>query len=530
MGIEEKAVAGTGITGNGGSPFMKRCLCGLLLFIFSTSCAVGPNYRRPKVDVPQSYRGSDGVKPAAEGQTSFANLPWWEVFQDEELQKLIRTALEQNKDVKIAAARVEEARGIYRSKRGNQFPDVGVVVAGNQSFLTSSPLDQEGNLGTINRTFVATGMGVSYEADLWGRYRRGSEAARADILAQEEFKQTVILTLLSDVAVAYFELRSLDLQKEIAQSTAALRRHSLHLTQQRLKAGVISLLDVRQAEAELAVATATIPALDREIALKENQISLLLGANPEAIPRGKTLTEQSLPPQMPLDLPSALLERRPDIRASEQQLVAANARIGEAKALLFPQINLSNILGAAFISGPVGGWTGLASLGGALFQSLFDGGKRKGNLQAAKARFEQAVLQYQKVIQQSLREVSDSLVSIKKFSEVRKEREKLVRAVRDGHRLATARYEGGVSSYLEVLEAERILFRSELELVQVRHDQLLAMVQMYRALGGGWVPEKEEEKMNKKSEKVNEKVKKKVKEKSEDGVTSAVKKEKVKTE
>jgi multidrug efflux system outer membrane protein len=465
---------------------MKRAIAYLLLITFFPACAVGPKYQRPTVDLPQKHRGQEGSQSAAEGERSFADLPWWEVFGDEELQRLIRTALENNQDLKIAAARVEEARGLYRTKKGDQFPEINFGTAGTQTFTTQPEVGEETNAGTINRTFVAIGGNLSYEADLWGKYRRGTEAARADLFAQEEFRQTVIMTLISDVARNYFEMRSLDLEREISANTAGARRKLLHLTRQRLKAGVISLLDVRQAEAELAVAETQIPRLEREIALKENQISLLLGWNPQPIARGKALTEQYLPPDKPLDLPSVLLERRPDIREAEQQLIAANARIGEAKALFFPQVNLNSFLGGLFLTGATGGWSGVASLGGSLFQFLFDGGKRKGNLQAVRARFEEAVLRYQKVIQQSLREVSDALISIKKFSEERQSQERLVRAARDGYRLSNARYEGGVSSYLEVLDAQRILFRSELQLVQVRRDQLIAVVQLYRALGGGW--------------------------------------------
>jgi multidrug efflux system outer membrane protein len=288
------------------------------------------------------------------------------------------------------------------------------------------------------------------------------------------------------VARAYFELRSLDLEVEISTRTAGARRKLLHLTRQRLQAGVISLLDVRQSEAELSIAETQIPRLERLIALKENEISLLLGQNPGPISRGQALTKQYLPPDHPLDLPSVLLERRPDIREAEHQLMAANARIGEAKALFFPQVNLNTFLGGLFLTGPLGGWGGVASLGGNLFQFLFDGGKRKGNLEAARARFDQAIYRYQQVIQQSLREVSDALISIKKLGEEKRSQERLVGAARDGYRLANARYEGGVSSYLEVLDAERIFFRSQIELVQVRRDQLVAVVQLYRALGGGW--------------------------------------------
>jgi multidrug efflux system outer membrane protein len=453
---------------------------------FFPACAVGPNYRRPAVELPQNFRDQGENRSAQEGEKSFADLPWWEVFGDEVLQGLIKAALENNRDLKIAAARIEEARGLYRIKKGEQLPELNFGTGGTQTFTSQNNVGENTNAGTVYRTFVAVGGSLSYEADLWGRYRRASEASRAELFAQEDFQQTVIITLVSDVARAYFELRSLDLEREISIQTAEARRKLLYLTQQRLKAGVISLLDVRQSEAELAVAETQIPRLEREIALKENELSLLMGQNPGPIPRGRTLTKQSLAPDYPIDLPSALLERRPDIRTAEQQLIAANARIGEAKALFFPQINLSSFAGALFLTGVTGGWTTAASLGGSLFQFLFDGGKRKGNLQAVRARFDQAIQRYQQAIQQSLREVSDSLISIKKLAEEKKSQERLVAAARDGYRLANARYEGGVSSYLEVLESERLLFRSQLELVQVRRNQLIAVVQLYRSLGGGW--------------------------------------------
>jgi len=466
---------------------MKRWVSGLLIVSFLPACAVGPNYQRPKANLPLKFRGQEKVAEPVSEENSFAELPWWEVFQDETLQGLIRTALEQNKDLKIAAARIEEARGLYRMKHGEQFPEIGAAVSGSQTFTTKKNFEDEGNLGNVNRTYVAVGAEISYQVDLWGQYRRGSEAARADLFAQQDFRRNVIITLISDVARCYFELRELDEELRITKTTAGLRQRSLNLIRIRLSGGIVSLLDVRQGEAELAIAARDIPEIERKIALKENEISLLLGQNPGPIARGKISAKPFFTPKVPIDLPSNLLERRPDIVGAEHQLMAANARIGEAKALLFPQINLSAIIGAAFITGPVGGWTGLASLGGSLFQALFDGGKRKGNLEAVKARFEQALQNYLKVIQQSLREVSDALITIDKLKGVRKEMERLVAAAMDGLRLANARYEGGVSSYLEVLEAERQSFNSQLTLARTKKEQLLAVVQLYRVLGGGWV-------------------------------------------
>jgi len=464
---------------------MKRWVSGSVLLCFLSACAVGPDYKRPKANLPENFRGQQKVV-AASSENSIADLPWWEVFQDETLRGLIQTALEQNRDLKIAAARIEEARGLYRMKRGEQFPEIGAVVSGSKTFTTREDIGNEGNLGNISRTYIALGGEISYEADLWGQYRRGSEAARADLFAREDFRRNVLITLISDVARAYFELRALDEELGISRTTTKARSGSLSLIRERMKGGIVSLLDVRQSEAELAIAAHRIPDLERLIALKENELNLLLGQNPGPIVRGKFSATKVLPPKIPLDLPSNLLERRPDIVGAEHELMAANARIGEAKALLFPQINLGAIAGAAFISGPIGGWTGLASLGGSLFQSIFDGGKRRGNLQAARARFDQALENYLKVIQQSLREVSDSLITVDKLKGVRKELERLVFAAKDGLRLANARYEGGVSSYLEVLEAERQSYNSQIILTRTKRDQLIAVVQLYRSLGGGW--------------------------------------------
>ncbi len=451
--------------------------------LWTSACAVGPNYRRPPVSTPEAYRGQTAAAPS--NAIPFGDLPWWEVFKDPVLQDLIRLALEQNKDLRIAIIRVEEGRGLYRATQGAQFPEIGLSSGVSRSWAQKS---QGGVPGQGQGSFTSgqVGLDLSYQVDLFGQFRRATEAAKADLLAQDEFRRVVMITLISDVARAYFELREFDEELAITRRTVGTRSGSLKLVRARLQGGLVSLLDVRQSEAELAVAARTVPELERLIALKENEISILLGENPRPIERDRKTQPQGLPPPLPLDLPSVLLERRPDIRQAEQRMIAANARIGEAKALFFPQINLTSFVGMTAVGGPFGATSAVASAAGSLFQFIFDGGRRKGNYEAAKARFEEALVGYEQVIQQSLREVSDALISIDKLKGVRREQEALVAASLDGLRLANARYEGGVSSYLEVLESERQSFDSQLALAATKKDQLVAVVQLYRALGGGW--------------------------------------------
>ncbi len=364
-------------------------LIGTVHLSLPLACAVGPKYQRPAVDLPNQYRGEKFAPPSPD-DVPFGDLPWGEVFRDPVLQQLMETALRNNKDLRIAAARVERARGQYHWVRSDQFPQLGFGSGISRSWAQKDQATvPPGNLGTS--TAGQVGIDLSYQADLWGQYRRGTEAARAELFSSEEFRNNVLITLLSDVAQAYFDLLALDAQLRITEKTVQSRQASLYLVRQRLKAGWVSLLDVRQAEAELAVAAREIPALSRDIGLKENQISLLLGANPAPVPRGQKLNQQSMPPKLPLDLPSALLERRPDIRQSEQRLVAANAKIGEAKALFFPQINLASFVGMTVGGGLLDATSAASSITGSLFQFLFDGGKRKGNLEIAKANFEEAV-------------------------------------------------------------------------------------------------------------------------------------------
>lgn len=449
--------------------------------LFLTGCTVGPNYQRPAVTVPGEYRG---LAPDADKQAAaFAEEKWWTVFQDEELQKLIRTALEQNYDLRIAATRILQAQAVLGITRADQLPTItGSASAFNQRFPQ--------NLGTppIETSTLQASVGLAWELDFWGKFRRATEAARADLLATEWGQRAVRTTLVSDVATAYFQLRELDLELEISQHTLASRQESLRLVEVRAKGGVTSMLDVRQSEQLVYQAAAAIPDLERRIEQQENFISVLLGQNPGPIPRGKPLVENVVPPTVPAGLPSALLERRPDIQAAEQQLVAANARIGVARAAYFPQITLTAAGGfqssalTSLFTGPAGLW----SFGGQLLQPIFNRGRIRSNVRLTEAQKQEAVLVYQSAIQQSFREVSDSLVAYRKNQEVREQQSLLTRAAQDAVQLSDMRYRGGVTSYLEVLDSDTRYFSAQITLAQADLAERLAMVQLYRALGGGW--------------------------------------------
>lgn len=452
-----------------------------ITLLFLTGCTVGPNYKRPPVTTPDSYRG---LAPDADKQAAaWAEEKWWSVFQDDELQKLIRTALEQNYDLRIAATRILQAQAILGITRADQLPTItGSASATNQRFPQSkgaAPLETSAN---------QVSLGLAWELDFWGKFRRATEAARADVLATEWGQRAVRTTLVSDVATAYFQLRELDLELEISRQTLASRQESLHLVEVRAKGGVTSMLDVRQSEQLVYQAAASIPDLERRIEQQENFISVLLGQNPGPIPRGKPLVDNVVPPVVPAGLPSSLLERRPDIQAAEQQLVSANARIGVAKAAFFPQITLTAVGGyqssalTSLFTGPAGFW----SFGGQLLQPIFNRGRIRSNVRLTEAQKEEAVLIYQQSIQQAFRDVSDSLVAYRKNQEVRQQQDLLTRAAEDATRLSNMRYRGGVTSYLEVLDSDTRYFSAQITLAQADLNERLAMVQLYRALGGGW--------------------------------------------
>jgi outer membrane protein, multidrug efflux system len=457
--------------------------------IVLAGCTVGPNYRRPQVAAPANFRAP---VPLPEPQAaSLADLKWFEVFHDEELQKLVRVALKQNYDLRDAVARVDEARANLGITRSNQLPQVSASGALEITRLSRDgqfPLPESFVQGQ-NRNWGSAALNLlSFEVDLWGRLRRATEAARANLLGAEENRKAVVSTLVSDVAANYFQLLQLDYELEISQSTLETRRESLRLVQERQGGGVATLLDLRQAEELVSSAAESVPTLQQQVEQSENRISLLLGRNPEGVVRGRKFLEQEVPPEVPAGLPSALLDRRPDIRAAEQGMIAANANIGVAKAAYFPQISLSGFLGgqssrlANLFSGPNGAWSFVPEV----TQPIFAGGRLKSGVRLAEAARDQAQIAYERSIQTAFSEVSDALIAHQRTRESRLEQEKLVSALQDRKRLAYVRYRGGVDPQPNALDADRDLFQAQLTLAQIRYAELLSVVQLYKALGGGW--------------------------------------------
>jgi outer membrane protein, multidrug efflux system len=454
-----------------------------------SSCAVGPNYARPTVPVPVNFRAPEPL-PAPEA-ASLADLKWFEIFKDEKLQELTRTALVQNYDLRDAVARVEQARANLGVTRSSQFPQANATGS-----LELTRLSRDGSLPlpatfvpNQNRNWGQSSLNLlSFEVDLWGRLRRSTEGARANLLNAEENRKAVVTTLVSDVATDYFNLLQLDYELEISRRTLDTRRESLRLVQERQGGGVATLLDLRQAEQLVSSAAQTIPTLEQEIEQTENQISLLVGKNPNTVILGRKFIEQEMPPQVPAGMPSSLLERRPDIRAAEQALVATNANIGVAKAAYFPQLSISGLLGgqstqlASLFSGPHSTWSFVPQVS----QPIFSAGRLKSNVKLAEAERDSALVQYEKTIQTAFTEVSNALIAQQRTRESRIEQEKLVSALQDRTRLAYVRYRGGVDTQLNALDADRDLFQAELSLAQIRLNELLSVVQLYRALGGGW--------------------------------------------
>jgi multidrug efflux system outer membrane protein len=454
-----------------------------------TGCTVGPNYHRPAVQVPQTFRAPDPL-PAPQA-TSLADLKWWEVFRDDKLQELIRSALAANYDLRDAVARVDEARASLGSTRSNQFPQIG--AGGSIQF---NRLSRDGQtplpasfLPSQNRTFGDAALNLlSFEVDIWGRLRRATEAARANLLSADETRKAVVVTLVSDVATAYLHLRELDYELEISKATLETRQDSLNLTLARQTGGVATLLDLRQAEQLVDTAEQTIPGLQQQIEQTENQITLLLGRSPGGIARGQDFMKQELPPEVPAGLTSALLERRPDILAAEQNLVAANANIGVAKAAYFPQISLSGFLGgqstqlSSLFNGPHSAWSFVPQVS----QPIFTAGRLKSSVRLAEAERNDALIQFEKTIQTAFTDVSNALIAHQRVRESRVKQEALVATLQDRTRLAYVRYRGGVDTQLNALDADRDLFQAQLSLAEIRLNELLSVVQLYKALGGGW--------------------------------------------
>jgi multidrug efflux system outer membrane protein len=442
--------------------------------IFLSACTVGPNYQRPAVTVPETYRNQ--TEPAA-AAPSIGDEKWFAVYQDEELQKLIRAAIAQNYDVRIAATRINQAQAQVGLARAQSFPQINATFGYTGEKLGSFAFDVFELLG-----------GFSWDPDFWGKYRRMTEAARANVLASEWNRREVLLTVVSDVAMSYFELRELDLELEIARRTLGSRRQSLELTTTLESGGAASLLDVQQAEQLVETAAETIPAAEQQIALHEDLLSTLIGENPHAIPRGRTLLEQPMPAAIPAGLPSRLLERRPDIQQAEQQLIAANAEIGVARAAFFPDLPLTAAFGgeSAQLSGlfTSSGWNFAAPL----TQPVFTAGRLRSNLKLTQAQRDQMVLTYQQTIQNAFRQVADALISYTKTREFRERQQALTTAAQGAANLSEIRYKGGAASYLEVLTNETNYFSAELNLARAQLNERLALVQLYTALGGGWEP------------------------------------------
>jgi len=471
---------------------MRRNLRGMVtagVALLAVACALGPDYHRPETKIPAAFR----FEPIA-GNDSFADQGWWQVYQDTTLQSLIREALDNNFDVRIAAARIDQARATLGSTRLQQVPQIS-FSADAQRARTSADQRIPG-VPPIRNVFSVDGS-LAYEFDFWGKYRRATEAARAELLVSEYSKQDVRAGLVSSVATAYFTLLTLDEQLTITQRTVATRQKFVDLTQAQHERGTVSGLDVATAQAQLAIAQATIPDLQRQIGIAEDQLSVLLGRNPDEILRAdnrqlKRVTEPAASPVPPAGLPSTLLERRPDLREAEQNLVAANANVGVAKANLFPSITLTAAGGhvstalSDLFSGPTKAW----SVGGGLLQPLLSPQRNLYQLDLADAQKRQALLQYQQRLQTAFREVSDALIARQKYGEFQVAQQAQVDAQRKANTIALARYRVGYSSYFDVINADRDLFTAELSLSGAHLNTLLSLVQLYRAVGGGWQTER----------------------------------------
>ncbi len=452
----------------------------ILWVVILAGCAVGPNYKRPPVNAPPAFRGD------ASGRTnSLGDLPWWQLFRDDALQSLIRTALTNNYDVRIAALRVEEARQVYQENRSAYFPTA--TYQGNVGVGKNS---QQGNAfpnQPLNHYYEAL-ANVSWEIDLWGRIRRMNEAARSEYFATAEARTNVMISLISTLASDYFQLLALDREMEIARDSTNSFSQSLKIFSERLHGGVSSRLETSAAEAEEASAAAQVPELERQIVLEENQISILLGQNPGPIARGQKLLDQILPPDVPPGLPSALLERRPDILQAEQLVRAANAQIGVTKADFFPRFSLTGLFGrvspnlSGMAEGSATAWAGAVNVVGPIFEA----GLLKAQYRQARAAWEDSVLQYQSVVLTALQEVSNALIAREKLAQERAEQQRAVNAYEEAVQVAGQRYTAGQANYYELLQEQQLLFPAENALTQTELNQLLAIVQLYSALGGGW--------------------------------------------
>ena len=463
-------------------------VCFVAVALFS-GCTVGPNYRKPSVPIPTAYHGlnadsQEAAQAQAQAQAaSFADLPWWQVFQDSVLQELIRTALKQNYDLQLATERITQARAQLQVTRSNQFPQVNAGATAQ---------DQRTGQGFRTTTRYATyAADATFQLDLFGQLRRQTESARAQVVASEFAQKATILTLVSDVASDYFALLDMDLQLQITRDTVKTQEDAVKLTQFRLEHGVATALDVLQARQVLDTANAQIPELERQIGVEEDAISVLLGDYPHSVTRGLRLVDQPFPTEVPAGLPSSLLERRPDILQAEQNLISANAQIGVAKAAFFPQIALTGTGGGAVGRSSVFASilnfnTGTWGAAGQLTQPIFTAGRLRGNLRAAESQQREFLISYRQSIQSAFRDVSDALIAYEQYHKVRVAQEVTVKDLSDSVSTSLKRYRGGITTYLEVLDNQRSLFSAQLTLAQDRGNEFQSLVQLYKALGGGW--------------------------------------------
>ncbi len=458
---------------------MRCALLGLTLALAAGGCTLTPDYERPELDLPGGY-----VEPVAPGP-SIANLEWWELFGDEQLQTLIRTALEENKDLGAALSRIAQARSALTIRRADQYPFLDVTGQAGR-------LRQSEDLvpGADSRADYGLAANLSFELDLWGQYRRATEAAQADLLATEAAYRNVTISLVANVASFYLLLRDLDQRLLISRDTVRTRRESLRIIEARFDKGTVPELDVNQAEVELAVAEAAVANFERQVVQAENALRILLGRNPGPVTRGLRLDEQVFPPDVPAGLPSELVQRRPDVVQAEEILIAETARIGVAEAQRYPAISLTGSFGWASdeLSGLTSSSAETWGFGGGLFAPIFNSGALKAQAEAQRERTEQALLDYELTLQQAFREVEDALVAVRTFREEHAARLRQVTAARNAARLSQARYDGGVVDYLEVLDSERARFNAELDESATLQRYLNAIVELYKALGGGWNP------------------------------------------
>jgi len=461
-----------------------RSLLLVSLLLLTASCAVGPDYEAPEIDTPEDFRAQ-----LDEG-ASFANVDWWEIFKDKELDRLIRTGLEESQNLAIAMARIDEARALYGFSKADLYPRVDLQATASRGDQAQQFVPDAG----IQSNYFA-GATLNWEIDLFGRIRRSNEAALAELMAAEENRRGVYITLIADIANAYFLLLDLDQRRAIAARTLTTRQNSTNIIRARFNEGTTPMLDVNQAEIQEAEAAADLAQYERQVVQAENLISVLTGRDPGPIARGGSLEDQPLPPAVPAGLPSELLTRRPDVLAAERQLAAQTARIGVAQAARWPSLSLTGSAGyfSNEASDLFGGDNSIFNIGANLFQPLFNAGQNKARVDVEIARTEQLLNQYELTVLQAFREVEDSLVAVRTYRDEYNAREMQMNAARNASTLSRARYNGGVTSFLEVLDTERSLFRAEIAASATRRARFNAVVDLYRALGGGWVPPPDEE-------------------------------------